>query len=111
MILSLLKDDEAVSGPEQTGAFSFCRWKISGMNSSEGLSGNIITCLYQDRNAQFGQEPARRLNALHRRSVSMITEDEGLSDHSMGPVCKGPEEVFCRNCKRSRKHDLFIRSH
>jgi ligand-binding sensor domain-containing protein len=102
MILSLLKDDEgSIWAGTNRGLFRFADGKISGMNSSEGLSGNIITCLYQDRERTiWAGTGGAGLNALHRRSVSMITEDEGLSDHSMGPVCKGPEgSIFAGTAK------------
>jgi len=73
------------------GLYLLKEGRIRGITSSEGLSGNIISSIYEDREHTIwvGTE-GTGLNALRPRIISMFTEDEGLSDHSIGPVIKGP---------------------
>ena len=92
IILTLLKDDgDGIWIGSNSGLYRIAGGNISGVNLSEGLSGNIITCLYQDReHTVWAGTNGSGLNAFHPRSVVMYTEAEGLSDHSIGPLCRGP---------------------
>ncbi len=65
--------------------------RISGITSSEGLSGNVISSIFEDREHTLwvGTEGSG-LNALRPRIIKLYTEDEGLSDHMTGPVLKCP---------------------
>ncbi|MEI8005410.1 MAG: two-component regulator propeller domain-containing protein [Bacteroidota bacterium] len=74
-----------------SGLYLVKEGRVSGITSSEGLSGNIISSIYEDReHTIWAGTEGTGLNALRPRVISMFTEDEGLSDHSTGPVIKGP---------------------
>ena len=74
-----------------SGLFLVKDGKISGITSSEGLSGNVIPTIFEDREHTIwvGTEGSG-LNALRKRIIKLYTEDDGLSDQTIGPVIKGP---------------------
>ncbi len=91
-ILSLFRDSGGgIWIGTNSGLYREKDGRISGITSSEGLSGNNITSIFEDREHTIwvGTEGSG-LNALRPRIIRSYTEDEGLSDHTIGPVIKGP---------------------
>ena len=78
-----------------SGLYLIREGRISGISSYDGLSGNIISSIFEDREHTIwvGTEGSG-LNALHPRVIRLMTEDDGLSDHTTGPVIKGPGETI-----------------
>jgi len=74
-----------------SGLYMMKDGRVSGITSSEGLSGNIITSVFEDREHTIwvGTEGSG-LNALRPKIIKLYTETEGLSDPSIGPVIRCP---------------------
>ena len=95
-ILSLVKDSqEGIWIGTNSGLFRFTNGVLSGISTADGLSGNIISSIFEDREHTIwvGTEGSG-LNALRRRSIHMLTADDGLSDNSIGPVIAGPGGII-----------------
>ena len=95
-IFMLFRDSEGGTWiGTNSGLYLMREGRISGITSSEGLSGNIISSIFEDREHTIwvGTEGSG-LNALRPRIIKLLTEDDGLSDHTIGPVIKCPGGII-----------------